>query len=52
MGHRYIQGFLKQINDVRIDFENRKQTNQHNNLDPVIDNITQILFELEEDLNF
>lgn len=40
LSHRYVQSFLKEINEAQLDLENRRQRNITNVLDPVIENIS------------
>jgi len=44
--------FLKEINEIQINFENRRAKKQTHHLDEVVEQMIQILYELDQDLNF
>ena len=52
LNHRDIERFLKEIHETQLDLENRRQNKIVNQLDPIIENISSILIDLDEDLNF
>eukprot|EP00347_Sterkiella_histriomuscorum_P010269 403376945 len=52
LNHRDIERFLKEIHETQLEMENRRQNKVVNQLDPIIENISSILIDLDEDLNF